>query len=385
MKRFHLILAAAAAAMLCACSTGNEKTVVIKASGLEVKEGVAEVMGRGNKVLDSIAYSGGSFKLSYVCDIPEEVYVFVKDSTDNIAYMASAYLEPGTFTLNLDQVKEDFHVATVEGSVLDAFGKEFSGYVYGNAVNKESSKLSAESNEAYMKGDKLTVNRLQVSRDSLTRLMVDSVFNYRVKKSREGKMSDSELALEEMARARAVCNLAPSLPLDERIKIAARFPADYAASVPLNNLRNDNEMELKLQVGSPAPDFSLRDTSGKAYSLKDFKGKYVYMNFSASWCGWCKKEIPFIREAYEKTLGEDIVFVTVNMDETREAWLDQIRTEGVTWLCISDLGGMNSELAKSYNIHGIPECDVLDKEGKFLKKDVRGNEMIDFITALFEN
>ena len=85
------------------------------------------------------------------------------------------------------------------------------------------------------------------------------------------------------------------------------------------------ENDRLLTAGKVFPDFQVFDTLGKTYTLADFKGKYLFVEFSASWCGWCKLEIPYLKTVYENTKGKNFVMFTVNMDEDREKWEKDVK------------------------------------------------------------
>lgn len=384
MKNTIYILCAAVLSLFAACTPEDGNKTVINAKNLSEKAGIAYIYDYSNTLLDSVVYSNGEFSLSYSKELPERVMMYVYDSPkENLLFLSSAFLEPGTFTFNTEGCNDDFRGAKIEGSVLQMYIKEYEAYINGLEESKEEKRLSQESTIAFKDGNKFKVNELNASRDSLRKIIVDKIFDYKVKGSGK-ELTSKENEFAKLAMTYKICEMAYSMSLEDQITLEKRFPADYAASVDLNNLRSEIAAESKLAIGAPAPDFSLQDIDGKTYSIKDFAGKYVYINFSASWCGWCKREMPYIREAFEKTKGKDIVFITINMDEEKDVWEKEIKNENITWMCLSNLQGMKSDLAKSYNIHGIPACFVLDKEGKFLKKDVRTNEMVDYITGLFK-
>ena len=131
------------------------------------------------------------------------------------------------------------------------------------------------------------------------------------------------------------------------------------------------------------PDFQVFDTLGKTYTLADFKGKYLFVEFSASWCGWCKKEIPHIRKAYEQLKDRNIVFITMMMDTEREQWIRDMKREEIGWLCLTDLKGMKkSPLVDAYNLRGLPDSFVVDPEGYIIRRDLRGGEVLDYLSEV---
>lgn len=150
-------------------------------------------------------------------------------------------------------------------------------------------------------------------------------------------------------------------------------------NIYVKEIKETTEREKRVALGQLAPDFTLKDIHGKEYKLSDFRGKYVLFEFSASWCGWCKKEIPFLKQVYENGKDKDFVMFTINLDKNKELWQKEIETEKVPWLMLSDLQTMKGGVAKLYNIKGIPQIILIDKEGRIVKNNLRGDEMIEFL------
>ena len=145
----------------------------------------------------------------------------------------------------------------------------------------------------------------------------------------------------------------------------------------LNKISKYVDQEKKLANGKQAKNFSAKDLNDKEHSLADLKGKYVFLEFSASWCSWCKKEIPFIRKAYEALKDKNIVFVTLMMDEKKERWVNDVEKFNITWLNLSDLKGIrNSQIAKDYNVSAIPASFVINPDGIIIDRDLRGERIL---------
>jgi len=119
-----------------------------------------------------------------------------------------------------------------------------------------------------------------------------------------------------------------------------------------------------LKVGTVAPDFSIPDADGKIVKLSDYKGKWVVIDFWASWCRDCRADIPAMKEAFSK-YGTKVVFLGVSFDDDREAWTKTVSQQGLGWTQVSELKKMKETVvAPLYKIGWIPTMYVIDPQGK---------------------
>lgn len=136
------------------------------------------------------------------------------------------------------------------------------------------------------------------------------------------------------------------------------------------------EAESNVAVGKVAPDFTLYDVNKKEVSLSSFKGKYVLLDFWASWCGPCRTESPNMVKLYKKLKSDKFEILSVSLDGNDKLWKEAIKKDKLgDWVHVSDLMQWNSPVVSLYNITGIPATVIISPEGVVLAKDLRGKEL----------
>ena len=130
-------------------------------------------------------------------------------------------------------------------------------------------------------------------------------------------------------------------------------------------------------IGTDAMDFSQPDTTGKAISLSSFRGKYVLIDFWASWCGPCRSENPNVVENFKKFSSKNFTVLGVSLDRTgqKEKWVSAINEDHLTWTHVSDLQWWSNSVALLYKVKSIPQNFLVDPQGKIVAKNLRGPDL----------
>lgn len=139
-------------------------------------------------------------------------------------------------------------------------------------------------------------------------------------------------------------------------------------------------------IGTKAPDFTQADTSGVNVSLHDFAGKYVLLDFWASWCKPCRKENPFVVSAFNKYKDKGFTIVSVSLDApgAKDKWVQAINADSLSgWTHLSDLGFWDNAVARLYNIRMIPMNFLLDKQGTIIAQNLRGQKLDSTLKKVF--
>lgn len=129
--------------------------------------------------------------------------------------------------------------------------------------------------------------------------------------------------------------------------------------------------------------FEQADTANKAIRLSDFKGKYILIDFWASWCGPCRAENPNIKEAYLKYQTKGFEVLGVSLDNSKDAWIKAIDKDALPWQNVSDLNGFKNKAAQLYAVTELPTSYLLDTNGKIIAKNLRGTALLDKLKSLF--
>lgn len=167
--------------------------------------------------------------------------------------------------------------------------------------------------------------------------------------------------------------------LSETVRTGVMQPLYQIIQMECEKGKARQQVMEKVKEGMPAPDFTLKDIQGNEFSLASMKGKYVILDFWGSWCGWCIKGLPDMKEAYRKHKNE-VVFVGIDCNDTEEKWKAAVVEHGIPWVNVRNTG--QPDVAVMYGVSGYPTKIVIDRQGNILKRMVGESE--DFYNYLDE-
>jgi peroxiredoxin len=176
-----------------------------------------------------------------------------------------------------------------------------------------------------------------------------------------------------------------TLSVDEIMELHSAVSINFDQSIYYKIIQNYVSILQQTAIGSEALDFTQLTPEGNSVSLSDFRGKYVLIDFWASWCGPCRKENPNVVNVYNKYHNDGFEVLGVSLDQNKENWLKAIESDGLVWTQVSDLKGWSNEVANQYGIKSIPSSLLIDPNGIIIGKNLNGAELEFAIKEIFSS
>ncbi|MDR1527096.1 MAG: AhpC/TSA family protein [Dysgonamonadaceae bacterium] len=180
--------------------------------------------------------------------------------------------------------------------------------------------------------------------------------------------------------------IAKSYPISDTEAYYAQLTSRVKNAYPGRLLAQKMQHLRQINSGGIAPDISLPTPDGTIVALSSLRGQYVLIDFWASWCKPCLREVPNVKEVYAKyhDKGFEVYGISLDDEKQRAAWLAAIERHDMPWIQVSSLKGWDCPVAKQYQVTGIPKTLLLDREGRIIATDLRGDNLKNKIETLFQ-
>ncbi|MBI3518678.1 MAG: AhpC/TSA family protein [Bacteroidetes bacterium] len=374
MKKITLLALASIA--LYSCGPSNSGNT----SGFELKGTLSNSKGE-SIYLEKLAQSGvtavdsavinekGEFLINHYS--PSVGFYRLRISNSNFAMLVLDSAQKVTVTADARDLGNTFKA---EGSPDTQLFLDYNKLAQGQKVRTDSLENIFRTAMVVMKLDSIRADSLSKELQKPYEVMIGQYSDIVAKKIKENSNSFASIMAIQQLRPENYLDVYKALDKG----LSERYPDNkdiksYHAMVQQAEMMVARTQAIK--VGAEAPELILPMPNDKDLALSSLRGKVVLIDFWASWCAPCRKELPNVKHAYEKYKSKGFEILGVSLDKDRTAWLEAISKEGLTWPQVSDLKFWQSEACSIYAVQSIPYTVLIDKEGKIIATDLRGAEL----------
>lgn len=365
MKKLIYLLAAAA--VMAACSDNKGYTVTGTVEGAADGDTVYLKKAEGRQLvsLDSTVITNGTFTFKGIQDTVANRYITYA-AQDKEPLLIDFFLENGQININLTR-NNDSATGTPNNDIYQAIRtqlNDLNGQIMAiyDVIATDSTLTEEQSNAKGKEIEALQDKSVSVLKDAISQNITNAVGVHLL------KQNFYYMDVEE---------LDPLMP---------QIPATYDNDEAIIKIKANVEKMKATAVGQKFTDFEMQTPEGKTVKLSDYvgKGKVVLVDFWASWCGPCRREMPNLVEAYKQYKDKNFEIVGISLDQNGDAWKAAIEQLNITWPQMSDLKYWNCEGAQLYAVSSIPHTVLIDGEGTIIARGLHGDGLLEKLAEVLK-
>ena len=379
MKKIFLVIAAFLPVMAFAQNAQNF-TIKAKFTNLTGPAKAYLVYNLGaNNVTDSATVTNGQFEFTGVVMDPVNASLFIDHKNLGFAKYIDQNFPDGGPSKTADGLSFFLDKGSMNITAKDSIAK---ADITGSQVNDDNKSLKSQLNVIVQKAKQLNIEGQKAGAEQQR----SAAFQNAMQAKYKALQADQKTVLKNFIvshPASYISLLALSGVSGPSPDVAEMEPLYNALSDNLKNSEGGKQIKIAIEalkltsIGATAPDFTQNDVNGIPVRLSSFRGKYVLLDFWASWCPPCRQENPNVVKLYNKYKGKGFTVLGVSLDkaEGKAAWLAAIKNDGLTWTQVSDLKYWSNFVATLYGVQSIPQNFLIDPQGKIIAKDLRGDDL----------
>ncbi|HTJ11188.1 MAG TPA: TlpA disulfide reductase family protein [Dinghuibacter sp.] len=316
---------------------------------------------------DTVLAANGDFVFKGTVEEPSYAMLFTHDFSTKI----DLFIDKGAVTIRGDV--DSFYDYHVSGP---AATNDYAAYNQAQLdLRKPVQVVYSKMLDAYKAGDSAALKGYKVEYD--TAFHAQSVAARALQRRYIAEHTRSYGAAWELMHYLDGNNLAESQKLFDALDPAVQ------QSIQGKEVSSRLQLLAGVEVGKPAPNFTENDLADHPVSVADYKGKYVLVEFWASWCGPCRAESPNLKVAYGKYNAKGFNVLAVSLDSKKDLWAEAVQKDGLPWTQVSDLKGWKNDAAALYGVHAVPANFLVGPDGKIVARDLRGEALGKKLAELF--
>lgn len=367
MKKLVLFLTVAV--ILFSCTPKDQYSIQGTAENMDGQRITLTTYENSNEISDTTVVKDGRFSFKGTQEIPQVYFISVGQSLAESELSRPLLVEPGKIIVDITNK----NIRITGTAINDAYQKSLDTIIplqekmeeIKDTYNKgvEDSTMNAEDEEKMFAEYEEIFNKVQAERINFIETNLSNPFG-------------EQLLILEARR----------LPMEKFVLLTDKTSEAFKAKEEVKSIVERVTTYKNTSVGKEFTELNLKDPAGKDIALSDYagKGKYVLIDFWASWCGPCREEMPTLVNVYKTYKNKNFEIVGVSLDKDNEAWKKGIKDLNITWVQMSDLGYWESVAAQKYAVYSIPQTVLLDPQGIIIERNLRGDDLLKKLAELIK-